>query len=96
MLCAAACYSTVGRTVYEPLTIVGNDGEAYPYLLESITPNDDSTVWTLVVRDGITFHDGTAARTPTPSPSTSSATRNVGARRPGRAARSRRSRPTAP
>jgi peptide/nickel transport system substrate-binding protein len=59
MLCAAACYSTVGRTVFEPLTIAGTDGESYPYLLESIEPNEDSTVFTLVVRDGINFHDGT-------------------------------------
>jgi peptide/nickel transport system substrate-binding protein len=59
MLCAAACYSTVGRTVYEPLTIGGTDGEPHPYLLESFSPNGDSTVWTLVVRQGIKFHDGT-------------------------------------
>jgi len=59
MLCAAACYSTVGRTVYEPLTISGTDGQPYPYLLESFTPNEDFTVWTLVVRQGIKFHDGT-------------------------------------
>jgi peptide/nickel transport system substrate-binding protein len=59
MLCAAACYSTVGRTVYEPLVIAGTDGQPYPYLLESITPNEDATVFTMVVRDGILFHDGT-------------------------------------
>jgi peptide/nickel transport system substrate-binding protein len=59
MVCAAACYSTVGRTVYEPLTLVGDDGQVYPYLLESLTPNEDFTEWTLVVRDDITFHDGT-------------------------------------
>ena len=40
-------------------SLIGDDGEVYPYLLESITPNDDFTVWTLVVRDGIKFHDGT-------------------------------------
>ena len=59
MVCAAACYSTVGRTVYEPLVLIGDDGEVYPYLLESIEPNEDFTVWTLVAREGITFHDGT-------------------------------------
>jgi peptide/nickel transport system substrate-binding protein len=59
MLCAAACYSTVGRTVYEPLTIGGTDGEPHPYLLESFSANEDFTVWTLVVRQGIKFHDGT-------------------------------------
>src|ERR687897_561435 len=55
MLCAAACYSTVGRTVYEPLTIGGTDGRPHPYLLESFASNDDATVWTLVVREGIRF-----------------------------------------
>lgn len=59
MLCAAACHSTVGRTVYEPLVVLGDDGEPYPYQLESFTPNDDFTEWTLVVREGILFHDGT-------------------------------------
>ena len=59
MVCAAACHSTVGRTIYEPLAMLGDDGQAHPYLLESFTPNDDFTVWTLVVREGIKFHDGT-------------------------------------
>ena len=52
MVCAAACHSTVGRTIYEPLAMLGTDGQAHPYLLESITPNDDFTVWTLVVAAG--------------------------------------------
>jgi len=45
--------------VFEPLVIVADDGNYYPYLLESIEPNEDFTVWTLVVRQGIKFHDGT-------------------------------------
>lgn len=59
MLCAAACHSTVGRTIFEPLAVLGDDGQPHPYLLESFTPNDDFTEWTLVVREGILFHDGT-------------------------------------
>jgi peptide/nickel transport system substrate-binding protein len=58
MLCAAACHSTVGRTIFEPLVVLGEDGEPYPYLLESFEANDDFTVWTLNIRDGIKFHDG--------------------------------------
>ena len=30
-----------------------------PYLAESVTPNADYTVWTIKVRSGVTFHDGT-------------------------------------
>jgi peptide/nickel transport system substrate-binding protein len=59
MLCAAACHSTVGRTIFEPLVVLGDDGEPHPYLLDSFTPNDDFTEWTLAVRQGILFHDGT-------------------------------------
>jgi peptide/nickel transport system substrate-binding protein len=59
MVCAAACHSTVGRTIYEPLAMLGTDGKAHPYLLESITANADFTVYTLVARQGIKFHDGT-------------------------------------
>ena len=59
MLCAAACHSTVGRTIFEPLAMIDEDGEVVPYLLETITPNEDSTVFTLKLREGILFHDGT-------------------------------------
>jgi peptide/nickel transport system substrate-binding protein len=59
MLCAAACHSTVGRTIFEPLAMIDSDGAVVPYLLESITPNDDSSVFTLKLREGIKFHDGT-------------------------------------
>jgi ABC-type transport system substrate-binding protein len=31
-----------------------------PALAESCTPNDDLTVWTCTLRDGVTFHDGAA------------------------------------
>jgi len=59
MICAAACHSTVGRTIFEPLVVVADDGNYYPYLLESIDNNDDFTEFTMVVRQGIKFHDGT-------------------------------------
>ncbi|MBK9180060.1 MAG: hypothetical protein IPM45_10940 [Acidimicrobiales bacterium] len=49
----------VAKTIFEPLVAVAADGSIQPYLLESIEPNDDATVWTLRVRPGITFHDGT-------------------------------------
>ena len=58
MTCDPACHHVV-RTFYDPLTFLGEDDEAHPFLLESIEPNEDFTVWTLTARDGITFHDDT-------------------------------------
>ena len=48
------------RTVFDPLAIIGADGTVQPYLAQSITPNPDYTVWTVTMRPGIVFHDGTA------------------------------------
>jgi ABC-type transport system substrate-binding protein len=56
--CAASCYVTIG-SVFDTLAAVTEDGEVVPYLAESITPNEDYTVWTFVAREGVTFHDGT-------------------------------------
>ncbi len=58
MVCAVACQN-VARTFYDPLMVLDNDLELKPYLLESIEANDDNTVYTMKVREGITFHDGT-------------------------------------
>ena len=30
-----------------------------PWLAESVEPNEDSTVWTITLREGVKFHDGT-------------------------------------
>ncbi len=49
---------TIG-SVFDTLAAVTEDGELVPYLAESITPNEDYTVWTFVAREGVTFHDGT-------------------------------------
>ena len=46
-------------SVSDPLFAVTDDGEIAPLLVESCEPNDDYTEWTLHIRDGITFHDGT-------------------------------------
>ena len=58
MVCELACHQ-VARSVYDTLTMVYGDGEPQPYLLESMEPNADFTEWTLVAREGVTFHDGT-------------------------------------
>ena len=58
ILCAAACYQTIG-SVYDTLASITEDGQVVPYLAESITPNADYTVWTFVARANVKFHDGT-------------------------------------
>lgn len=48
----------VARSIYDTLTIPNEKGELVPFLAESLTPNDDFTEWDIVLREGITFHDG--------------------------------------
>jgi peptide/nickel transport system substrate-binding protein len=45
--------------MYDPLFIRDDNLEVQPYLAESITPNEDFTAFTIKIREGITFHDGT-------------------------------------
>ena len=47
------------RTFFEPLFSVDQNLEVQGMLAESIEPNEDFTVWTIKVREGISFHDGT-------------------------------------
>ena len=56
--CATSCI-TVMRAVADPMTAVNMDGVAEPFLLEAIESNADFTEFTLTMRDGVTFHDGT-------------------------------------
>jgi peptide/nickel transport system substrate-binding protein len=51
---------TVAGTIYDALLAFDADGITQPYLAESIEPNDDLSAWTLTLRPGITFHDGSA------------------------------------
>ncbi|HVB94941.1 MAG TPA: ABC transporter substrate-binding protein [Acidimicrobiales bacterium] len=46
------------NAIYDPLTAQAADGTIKPYLAQSITPNSTYTVWTLTLRPGVTFHDG--------------------------------------
>ena len=48
-----------GRTVFDPLAIVNAAGGVEPFLAESITSNEDFTSFTVTLRPGIVFHDGT-------------------------------------
>jgi ABC-type transport system substrate-binding protein len=50
----------MGRSVLDPLVVMDAEGRWQPYLAESITPNDDFTVWTFELRPGVEFHNGEA------------------------------------
>ena len=50
----------VANAIYDPLMTTDENFEIQPYLAESITANADSTEFTFKIRDGITFHDGSA------------------------------------
>ena len=49
----------VALAVYDTLTTQNTKGEYVPYLAESITPNAAFDEWTITLRDGVKFHDGT-------------------------------------
>ncbi len=49
----------VAAAVYDTLTAPNAKGVTVPYLAKSVEPNADYTVWTIKLRDGVTFHDGT-------------------------------------
>ncbi len=49
----------VAQSIYDTLTRPNAEGVIEPWLAESVEPNEDSTVWTITLREGVTFHDGT-------------------------------------
>jgi ABC-type transport system substrate-binding protein len=49
----------VARTIFDPLATYDASGKVVPYLAKSISANADATVWTITLRDGVMFHDGT-------------------------------------
>ena len=50
----------VARAIYDTLTAPDENGDIKPFLAESVESNADATEWTITLKDGITFHDGTA------------------------------------
>jgi ABC-type transport system substrate-binding protein len=54
---------TMASAVFDPLFTFDVDGNAVPYLAESIEPSADFMVWTLKLRSGVVFHDGTPLTT---------------------------------
>jgi peptide/nickel transport system substrate-binding protein len=57
---AAAIDEVVYANVFEGLTRFGPDGSVQPGLAESWEAGEDGLTWTFTLRDGVTFHDGTA------------------------------------
>jgi peptide/nickel transport system substrate-binding protein len=51
------CYA---NAVYDPLMATGADGTVQPYLAQSMSPNATFDVWTMKLRPGVTFTDGSA------------------------------------
>lgn len=43
---------------YDSLMQLDANGEPQPWLAETVTTNEDLTVWTLKIVDGVTWHDG--------------------------------------
>ncbi len=50
--------ATVSEHVSERLIYMEEDGSLTPMLAESWESNDDATVWTFKIREGVEFHDG--------------------------------------
>ncbi len=49
----------VARAIYDYLAVPNDKNEYVPSLADKITPNADFTSWTIHIRSGIKFHDGT-------------------------------------
>jgi len=47
------------RAVYDTLTVPNAKGDYVPYLAKTIDHNDKFDEWTIKLRDGVKFHDGT-------------------------------------
>ena len=58
MQCDPYCYQRA-FTFFDVLATIGADNKVHPNLAESIEPNADFTEWTLKMRPGVNFTDGT-------------------------------------
>jgi peptide/nickel transport system substrate-binding protein len=56
---ASAPAATVSEHIIQPLIYMDVDGTMVPNLAVSWTVSEDGLVWTLNLREGVTFHDGT-------------------------------------
>ena len=56
--CSASCRAVL-KSISDPLFSEDPHGDPVPVLVDSLAHNADYTHWTLHIRNGITFHDGT-------------------------------------
>ncbi|MEY2571733.1 MAG: peptide/nickel transport system substrate-binding protein [Acidimicrobiaceae bacterium] len=56
----AAAGIQVARSIFDTLAAPNDAGDYKPYLAKSITPSADYKSWTIGLRDGVKFSDGTA------------------------------------
>ena len=49
----------IGSSFLEPLTVINSKGEVVPWLAESFEGTQDNHLWTIKLREGIKFQDGT-------------------------------------
>src|SRR3954462_11993032 len=49
----------VGAAIYDTLMVPNTKNKMVPYLAKSVEPNATFDSWTITLRDGIKFHDGT-------------------------------------
>lgn len=48
----------VASAIYDTLTVPNGEGDYVPYLARSVTPNETYDEWTITLRPGVRFHDG--------------------------------------
>ena len=51
--------TTIALTIYDPFVALNGEGDFEAFLAEDIQPNEDLTEWTMTLREGVQFHDGT-------------------------------------
>ncbi len=57
--CASPCYN-IFATIYDKILETNSDGQLEGWLATDFAGNEDFTVWTVNLRDGVTFHNGVA------------------------------------
>jgi peptide/nickel transport system substrate-binding protein len=50
----------IRNAIYDTLTVLDENAEPKPFLAKSFTPDATFTTWTIGLRDGVKFHDGSS------------------------------------